>query len=506
MRSTVTARRPRAEGYALIGLGAGVRFVGTAAATIAGLATTAIAVRVLGTSSYGAFAFALSTAVLFGGIGRVGLEAAVARSVAILRSGSDLPRMERVTRGAFTLIALTSVVGALASLAVIELASLSLDRETRLVIGAFLGVVIYGLNASAVSASLARARGRVAFMEVSLLVPMLARLAAVGVLAAFGITDLRWFAAGYAVAAAVAAVASWRLTKIVLESGRGLVPDLGAARTMFTSSLPFAITGLASIVLARFDVVILGVTGTRVEVGTYEPTLKVVEQAMVLVPLLFASQYFPVATRAYADGDRAEFRELYIGLSKLTYIIAFPAVIVLAAFPETILHAFYGADFPASGRLIWLLLPGYIVSLAFGLNSSALAAVGERRALTRTGLITGTSMVVLALALVPSFGATGAAAATSSTFVVMNVAVSVALARTAGLRPFRTDFVLTLLTSAAPLTAALAIRAAIGSVGLLEALGLVLSVSVVWFALLFAVKIVRRDEIVRLLPRGLGAR
>jgi O-antigen/teichoic acid export membrane protein len=115
-------------------------------------------------------------------------------------------------------------------------------------------------------------------------------------------------------------------------------------------------------------------------------------------------------------------------------------------------------------------------------------------------------MVVLALALVPSFGATGAAAATSSTFVVMNVAVSVALARTAGLRPFRTDFVLTLLTSAAPLTAALAIRAAIGSVGLLEALGLVLSVSVVWFALLFAVKIVRRDEIVRLLPRGLGAR
>jgi O-antigen/teichoic acid export membrane protein len=115
-------------------------------------------------------------------------------------------------------------------------------------------------------------------------------------------------------------------------------------------------------------------------------------------------------------------------------------------------------------------------------------------------------MVALALGLVPPFGSTGAAAATAATFVVMNVVVSVELARTAGLQPFRTDFVLTLLTSAAPLAAALAVRAGTGSVDLLEALGLVLGVSVVWFALLFAVKIVRRDEIARLLPRGLGAR
>jgi O-antigen/teichoic acid export membrane protein len=505
MRSTVTPRRG-AEGYALIGLGAGVRFVGTAAAIISGLATTAVAVRLLGTSSYGAFAFALSTAVIVGGIGRVGLEAAVARSVAILQGESDVPGMKRVAKGAFAVIALTALVGALVSLAVIELASIDLDRETRLVIGAFLGVVIYGLNTTAITASLARARGRVGFMEVSLLIPMLARLAVVGVLAALDITNLRWFAAGYAVAAGVAAVASWRITRVLVESGGSLVPGLGAAKKMFVSSLPFAVTGLAAIVLARFDIVVLGVTGTGVDVGTYEPTLKLVEQAMVVVPLLFASQYFPIATRLFADSDRAEFRELYFSLSKLTYAIAFPAVIVLAAFPETLLRAFYGDDFPASGRLIWILLPGYVFSLAFGLNSSALAAVGNRRALARTGLITATSMVVLALALVPPFGTTGAAAATASTFVVMNVAVSTALAHTAGLQPFRTDYVLTLVTSAAPLGAALAIRASTGSVDLLEALGLVLGVSVIWFALLLRVKVVRSDEIMRLLPGGLVGR
>ena len=100
--------RPRAEGFALIGLGAGARLVGFAAGAIAGLLTTAIAVRLLGTSSYGAFAFALSTAVIFGAIGRLGLEPTVARAGATLRGPRNLPQMQLVARGAFTLVALTA--------------------------------------------------------------------------------------------------------------------------------------------------------------------------------------------------------------------------------------------------------------------------------------------------------------------------------------------------------------------------------------------------------------
>ena len=50
--------------------------------------------------------------------------------------------MEQVARGAFTLVALTALIGAMAALAVIQLASLDLDRETKRR-GAFLGVVIY---------------------------------------------------------------------------------------------------------------------------------------------------------------------------------------------------------------------------------------------------------------------------------------------------------------------------------------------------------------------------
>jgi O-antigen/teichoic acid export membrane protein len=339
-------------------------------------------------------------------------------------------------------------------------------------------------------------------MELSILVPALGRLAAVGLLAAFDVADLRWVAAGYALGAVAGVAASWRAARVVLGKARVFLPDLAAAREMLVGSLPFAVTGLATIVISRFDVVILGLTGTRIEVGAYEPALKVVEQAMLLVTLLFIAQYLPVASRAFARGDNAEFRELYVGVSKIAFVMAFPAVMVFAAFPEAILHALYGAGFPASGRLVWILLPGFVVNLAFGLNSSALAAVGNRRALTRTGTIATAAMVVLALLLVPLFGATGAASATSATYVILNIVVAIELMRAAGVQPFRTDFVLTLLSSLGPLMAALAIRTWAGPVDLWQAVGSVVVLSVVWIALLFGVGVVRRDEIIRLLPTG----
>ena len=164
MKETVGTRQ-RAEGFALIGLGVGARLIGLAAGTLAGLATTALAVRLLGTGPYGAFAFAFSASAVFAGVGRLGLEPAVARSIAIMQGARDVPGMVRVARGAFTLVALTGIVGAAATLGVIEVASHGLGDATRLVLAGTLGLVLYGSNATAVGAALARAAGRVALME-----------------------------------------------------------------------------------------------------------------------------------------------------------------------------------------------------------------------------------------------------------------------------------------------------------------------------------------------------
>jgi O-antigen/teichoic acid export membrane protein len=109
-------------------------------------------------------------------------------------------------------------------------------------------------------------------------------------------------------------------------------------------------------------------------------------------------------------------------------------------------------------------------------------------------------MVVLAVALVPPFGPKGAAAATSGTYVILNLVVAYALLRAAGVQPFRRDFVVTMLSWLAPLGAALAIRASGDVNGVWEAIGVAVVVSAAWAVLLFPLRALHRDEIVRLLP------
>ncbi len=494
--------RPRAEGYALIGLGAGIRLAGIAAGTLAGVITVALAVRLLGPASYGALAFGLSTAVLFAGVGRLGLDPSVARAVALVSREHGADERARIARGALTLVALTGALGAGATLLVVELGTGGLAQGTRLLLGLSLGLVLYSSNVAAVAGALARGVGRAGLMELPNLAATLGRLGTVGVLAALGVAELAWVAAGFALAAVLGLVCSRQVMRGVLGATGSRVGRLRAARGVLPDALPFAVTGLATIVISRFDVLVLGLSRTNVEVGRYEPVLRIVEQAMLLAPLLFTAQYLPVASRALAAGDRAGFAELYTGISKLAVVVSLPAVVLLAAFPEALLHTLYGSSFPAGGLLVWVLLPGFAVNLALGLNSSALAAAGQRLPLARSGVVATVTMVVLALALIPPFGATGAAAATSATYVVFNVWVSGATsaARRESIRSAPT-LALTVLTAALAVGAALEIRTRLDPNSLLEAVGWSCAVSAGWAAVLLATRLVRIDEIRRLLPR-----
>lgn len=486
------------DGFALIGLGVRARTVGLAAGTFAGLATVVLAVRLLEPAAYGALAFGLSTAVVFAGVGRLGLEAAVARAIAIDPAGSPAGQAHDVAHGALSLVALTGVAGSVATFAVIELWARGIDNPSRTVLAVSLGLVLYGSNLAAVAGALARGRGRVVSMELPNLVATLGRFAAVGLLAVLGVASLGWVAFGYGVAAIAGILASVYVTRSLGTPSSVLLPGVGVARRMLVSSLPFAATGLAMIVISRFDVLVLGIVSSSAEVGHYEPVLRIVEQAMLLVPLLFTAQFLPVASRVFAAGRLDGFRDLYVSISKITFVVAFPAVILLAAFPEAVLHGLYGAEFPASGLVVWLLLPGFTVNLVCGLNGSALAATGRRGALARSGAGATVAMIALGVVLVPWFGPEGAAAATSGTYIVLNLWVAIELYRITGAHPLRRDFVATLATAGLPLAAALALHFVLGPVDLWRAAAVSVGLAAAWAVLLLGIHAVRPFELRRL--------
>lgn len=491
---------------AQVGAGAAARFAGTAVWAVAGVAAASIAVRALGTTSYGVLAFALSAVVLAGSIGRLGLDPAIARTVASLQARGDVAGIARVASGAFTLSALSGLVGGALLFAVLQTGSLPVERSTRLLLAGSLAVALVAGNVSLVVVSLARGLGRIGAMELPIATVAVTRLAAITLIAGLGTAELAWFGSAYALASLAGFAVAVVLARRLLPVAHPLLVSARTAREAVSLAVPYAATGLAAIAISRFDVFVLGLTATAGEVGRYDPTLRVVEQLSLLVPLVFASQYLPAATRLLREGGLEAVRDLYVRVVKLAFVAAFPAVLLLAAFPEALLHALYGGDFPVRAAIAWILLSGFAVNLALGLATSTLAAVGDRRVLLRLGSAGVATMAVLALALIPPFGAVGAATATAGSYGVITVLASVALLRTTGIHALRSDFLIVVWSSALPLAGALALRRWAGVDGLLGAAAWSVSLWFAWIAVLVAARAVRRGDLAGLLGGFRGAR
>jgi len=499
--SLTESERPAPNVHRLIGAGVLSRFVGTALGVVLGVAATSVAIRMLGEAEYGTLAFAASTGALLFGLARLGLEPAFARAVTSARAagGADV---EGLARGASALMLSGGAFAIVSVVAVVVAVPHGTTLSTRLAIAASLAFFSFAANVAAIAGALARGLGRMPLMEIPNAVLSLARLAALVAIAVAGVGTLPWVAAGYAVAGAATVAASALLARGLL--GRrfsALLPSRAEGALLLQTAVPYTVIGVSSIVLSRFDVLVLGLTHSSVDVASYEPVLKLVEQAMQWAPLLFIGPYLPAATQLFARGDRDGFRELYAGSSKLVFIAAMPAVAILAVAPTQTVHVLYGAGYHVRPVLVWVLLVGFTANLVLGLNLNALAAMGIRRILVRLGLLELCAMVGFACVLVPLFGALGAAIATSATYSLANVVTSLALYRTSGVPAFDRAMILTVGTAALPVAAFVVVRHALGALPFIAVLAEAGALWLAWVVLLGALRALSASEITRLVPR-----
>ena len=120
--------------------------------------------------------------------------------------------------------------------------------------------------------------------------------------------------------------------------------------------------------------------------------------------------------------------------------------LMLAAMPVETLQLAFGRGFDTSAAVVWVLLFGFFINLSFGLNAQALIASGQRKGMTRAFIWPVAVMTVSSIALVPSLGAIGAAAATTIAVAALNVSMSWLLYRSTGLHPFHRGLVVMVIT------------------------------------------------------------
>jgi stage V sporulation protein B len=170
--------------------------------------------------------------------------------------------------------------------------------------------------------------------------------------------------------------------------------------------------GLAVFANARIDQVIMGLIASEASLGIYAVAVNAGEIALY-IPVAVATALFPIIAST-AEDKRLD---LTLRVARALFLIGLVSITVAALAGSPLIPVVFGHRYDASvGPFLWL-LPGALGFSALAVFGSALAASGSpgRSSLGPvTALVVG---VALDLALIPPYGADGAAAAATVAFL-----------------------------------------------------------------------------------------
>jgi O-antigen/teichoic acid export membrane protein len=191
-------------------------------------------------------------------------------------------------------------------------------------------------------------------------------------------------------------------------------------RAWLASTIPFALTAMLQLINGKLDVVLLGVFREHAEVGIY----RVASQFGVFV--IFGLQVVnaiqgPHIAHLFAKGDMERLQVMVTKSARAICSFAVPSVLVLVAFGPGIIRLAFGEQYLAAYVPMVILCAGQLVNSALGSVASLLNMTGNEKDVTRTFCIGAAVNVVLNATLTPTWGAVGAAIATSATLIVWNL-------------------------------------------------------------------------------------
>jgi O-antigen/teichoic acid export membrane protein len=239
--------------------------------------------------------------------------------------------------------------------------------------------------------------------------------AGVGVLLLLTGSGVVAVAVAYAVASALAFVVA-----MALLAGRIGMParrlPRGPRRDLWRRSLPFAAQELMSTGVARIDALLLAALASQTVVGLYGSAYRLLE-ATLFVSVALQGAF--VAMFTYLD-ERSEpsIHAVVQRAIKLSLTLLVPCAVVLLVLAEQILEMLFGSRFDAATTPLRLLA---LTVVPLGLSIlmwTLITSRREPRVLILYSALVLTLNIALNVALIPPFGAEGAAAAMLGTYVI----------------------------------------------------------------------------------------
>jgi O-antigen/teichoic acid export membrane protein len=386
-----------------------------AAAEVAGkvatLAFTVAAARSLGPDGFGAFSYALSFALLLATLPAGGFGAILVQRGS--REPATIPQLFSELLTWRTAIAIP-VFGAAA------IAGIAMRPDGSSVL-AFLLVLtatfvdLYADSGRSVATALQRQTG----VSLALVLQRFftAALAIAALAAGMGLVALT---ATYLVGSVFGAVLVFRsVRRLGVHPSRRLIRR-DSMRSMGRAAFVLGIDTVLSLALFRIDQVILGSLKGAHEVGVYAATYKLLE-TVLFVSWAMVRAVYPVMS-ASRDPDRVK-HAVESGIAAIA-VLYIPFGVGLFIDAPQILGALYTPEFVAPDVARWLAASPMLFAIGFLFSYGLVSR--ERRWRAAWGTIAATVLnLALNFSLIPHFGAVGAAAATTVSYLFEAIVLAV---------------------------------------------------------------------------------
>lgn len=396
-------RRGTVEAFVLRAGGVGLLFVMHAALG-----------RTIGTAGYGTFSYVLALTSVLAVMVPLGWPAALMRFIAQYVEQEKWGLLQGVVRRAYEITLASSLAASLALVAVSLFDGLSRELAVSLRFSALLlpFLAFVGLRRRALQ-GLRKIKASIVPEEVLLPLVVLAGVYLFSVSTASG--ALLLYTGGALLAFFVG---NALLVRGIPSPGRTAKPEFETSFWMATA-LPMVFVGFSQTVMNRTDILVLGFLLDDRLVGLYGAASRI---AILNTFVMSAVNTIgaPMLAAAYYGGRPDQFRSIMRKAALWSLLGALPLCAAMILFPRPLLSLF-GAEFAAAAPLLRILAVGQLVNAATGLVGSALVMTGrEGQFAWATGLM-AVATVAGNLAVVPFFGAVGAAVVTSLSVGVYNL-------------------------------------------------------------------------------------
>ncbi|MCT2557810.1 oligosaccharide flippase family protein [Tsuneonella sp. YG55] len=392
-----------------------------------------LAARLLGAAGYGSVAWAMSVVSVIATVCLLGFGPLAVREIAARRAAGDTAGLSSFVAVSVAVVGLLSIAAAAGFVWFAGRASW-IAGDYREVL-ALCGLLIPPLAIIALLRGVAQGFGRALLAQVpgDLVRPgiLIAAMTAAFVTGtAFGpVPFIRTAIAGTWIAALLLGYLLWRDELSALPA-----PERGArARSHLVAALPFLGLGLTGLLEAEASTLMLGWLAGPFETGIFQPVVRIAP--LIMLPVQAAlMQFAPLVAGHWQRGEIGQIHALTVKFTILTVLVTAGVALAIALAGPLLLGVF-GSDFAQGAHLLWFIAAAQVFNAACG-PVGTLLIMSDRSGWTLAGQLLGLAVnVAVGLALIPAFGALGAALGMAGGIAAWNLALVVAVRRRFGFDP-----------------------------------------------------------------------